>query len=174
MLGRKIEREMIYARNWGHHRRQPRQQQRRADGAERTVHLSREQGERCCERGTHSRVTRQGDRCHRPVSDDDVREGRGEDKVSSRSEWDRSEHGHDPGHAAMRREGKPEKRERHEHTTYLSHQETELRWWFSAMFLFIPTVLPLVVKSRGQFFFSGGGPARQIWETSPIPIRHRT
>ena len=142
----RAQKKMINIRKWRHRYRQPRQQQCCADGTESAVHLSREEGERGSKRRSHRRVGCQGARCHGPIRDDDVREGGREDEVGARAEWDRREHGHDPGYALVRREGKPEEREWYEHAAHLPHQEAKLRRRFSAMLFFVLAVLPFVVR----------------------------
>ena len=133
----------IHIRKWCHRCCQPSQEQRRAHGAESAVHLPGEQRKRRRERRTHRRVACQRARSERPVRDDDVGERRRKDEVGARAEWDRREHGHDPGRAVVRRESEREERKRYEDAAYLSHQETELRWRIFTVHFFVPSVLSL-------------------------------
>lgn len=128
-------------RKWRHRSRQPSQEQRRTHGAESAVHLPGKQRKRRRECRAHRRVARQRARSERPVRDDDVGERRREDEVGARAEWNRREHGHDPGHAVVSRESEREERKRHEDAAYLSHQQTELCWRISTMYFLVPSVL---------------------------------
>ena len=133
----------VHIRKWRHRSRQPSQKQRRAYGAQSAVHLPGKQRKRRRECRPHRRVACQRARSERPVRDDDVRERRREDEVRARAEWDRREHGHDPGRALVRRESKREERKRYQDAADLSHQETELCRRISTVHFFVHSVLSL-------------------------------
>jgi len=133
----------MHIRKWCHRSRQPSQEQRRAYGAESAVHLPGKQRKRRRERRPHRRVACQRARGERPVRDDDVRERRREDEVRARAEWDRREHGHDPGRAVVCRESEREERKWYEDAAYLAHQETELCWRISTVHFLVHSILSL-------------------------------